>query len=388
MRPVISKRPRRPCFSDRAILPGGDPGGVAGSSCVSAAKRNFGAHLAGSAFAVRRGFAHVLLLCPDNPTCLRSARPAQVRVVFRLFRDNLGRLLLRHDRAYARTGRCRETRARCGVHWLKHDPLGSVEDPARDPGDVRARSRARGAARGALGLARSVGDDDLDRVVVDLLGDTAPAVEELPEVGAESWIGESNAHGEESRLASSPVRGPRLTAEGCPARPFRTSTSVTVRKLWPFGGGTTETSAGRRRVAPASAVGPGRGYFPRAVFFFGFGFGVLPVLPGAASFFGLFGDTGSLLPWVGIRSEAPSRPAGPPARRYRSASPPCQSTEPSRPRPETAIVNGCRKRARPAKVARRCVPASLSRATAAPRLSQQTTRQEKGSAAANQATPN
>jgi len=28
MRPVISKRPRRPCFSDRAILPGGDPGSV------------------------------------------------------------------------------------------------------------------------------------------------------------------------------------------------------------------------------------------------------------------------------------------------------------------------------------------------------------------------
>jgi hypothetical protein len=28
MRPVISKRPRRPCFSDRAILPGGGPGSV------------------------------------------------------------------------------------------------------------------------------------------------------------------------------------------------------------------------------------------------------------------------------------------------------------------------------------------------------------------------
>jgi hypothetical protein len=138
-----------------------------------------------------------------------------------------------------------------------------------------------------------------------------------------------------------------------------------------------------------------RGYFPRAVFFFGFGFLVLPVLPGAASFFGRFGDTGSLLPWlavlqrlrVRIRSEPPSRPAGRPARRYRSASPPCQSTEPSRPRPETAIVNGCCKRARPAKVARRCVPVSLSRATAASRLSQQTTCQERGSASADQATP-
>ena len=41
--------------------------------------------------------------------------------------------------------------------------------------------------------------------------------------------------------------------------------------------------------------------------FFGFGFLVLPVLPGAASFFGRFGDTGSLLPWVRIRSEAALR---------------------------------------------------------------------------------
>ena len=139
-----------------------------------------------------------------------------------------------------------------------------------------------------------------------------------------------------------------------------------------------------------------RGYFPRAVFFFGFGFGFgLPVLPGAASFFGRFGDTCSLLPWlavlrclrVQIRPEAPCRPAGRSAPKYRSASPPCQSTEPSRPRPETAIVNGCCNRARPAKVARRCVPASLSRATAASQLSQQTTCQEIGSASTDQATP-
>jgi hypothetical protein len=45
-----------------------------------------------------------------------------------------------------------------------------------------------------------------------------------------------------------------------------------------------------------------RGYFPRAVFFCGFGFLVLPVLPGAASFFGRFGDTGSLLPWLALTS--------------------------------------------------------------------------------------
>src|SRR6266540_1121 len=154
-------------------------------------------------------------------------------------------------------------------------------------------------------------------------------------------------------------------------------------------------SALRDDSATVALGRPSRGYFPRAVFFFGFGFLVLPVLPGAASFFGRFGDTGSLLPWlavlgclrVRILSEAPSPPVGPPARRYRSASPPCQSTEPSRPRPETAIVNGCCRRARPAKVARRCVPVSLSRATAAPRPSQQTTRQETGSPSADQATP-
>jgi len=48
------------------------------------------------------------------------------------------------------------------------------------------------------------------------------------------------------------------------------------------------------------SVDPSRGYFPRAVFFFGFGFLVLPVLPGPASFFGRFGDTGSLLPWLAV----------------------------------------------------------------------------------------
>jgi hypothetical protein len=49
--------------------------------------------------------------------------------------------------------------------------------------------------------------------------------------------------------------------------------------------------------------------------------------------------------------------------------------------PDT-IVNGCRKRARRAKVARRCLPVSSSRATAASRPFQQTTRQQNGSARA------
>jgi len=106
---------------------------------------------------------------------------------------------------------------------------------------------------------------------------------------------------------------------------------------------------GRLRRSAGQTEKLSRGYFPRAVFFFGLGFLVLPVLAGAAAFFGRFGDTCSLLPWLGP-------------------------------------TYGCCKRARPAKVARRCVPVSLSRATAAPRLSEQTTRQEKGSASTDQAT--
>jgi hypothetical protein len=56
-------------------------------------------------------------------------------------------------------------------------------------------------------------------------------------------------------------------------------------------------------VAPTPDLPPadsGRGYFPRAVFFFGFGLLALPDLPGAGSFFGRFGDTGSLLPWLAV----------------------------------------------------------------------------------------
>jgi hypothetical protein len=77
------------------------------------------------------------------------------------------------------------------------------------PGDVSARSQGRDRARGALALGRNVGDDDLNRVVVDLVGNAAPAVQEVPQVRAEGWIGESNAHGEVSHLPSCRVRAPR-----------------------------------------------------------------------------------------------------------------------------------------------------------------------------------
>ena len=81
-----------------------------------------------------------------------------------------------------------------------------------------------------LALGRSVGDDDLERVIADLVGNAAPAVEEVPQVGVEGWIGKSNAHGEESRLASWPVRGPRLTADGCPDDPSRSSAAPATGK--------------------------------------------------------------------------------------------------------------------------------------------------------------
>src|SRR6266516_3520229 len=137
-----------------------------------------------------------------------------------------------------------------------------------------------------------------------------------------------------------------------------------------------------------------RGYLPRAVFFFGFGFLVFPVLPGPRPFLVASVTPAPSFPgwqyfaarWFALARRLPLAQRG--DRKYRSASPACQSTEPSAPRPETAIVNGCCKPARPAKVARRCVPFSLSRATAASRLSQQTTRQESGSASADHSTPN
>ena len=40
-----------------------------------------------------------------------------------------------------------------------------------------------------LALARGVGDEDLDHVILDHIGNAAPAVEEVAEVGAEGWIG-------------------------------------------------------------------------------------------------------------------------------------------------------------------------------------------------------
>jgi glutamate dehydrogenase/leucine dehydrogenase len=69
--------------------------------------------------------------------------------------------------------------AREGVE-LQRDSLGSVEELQLEtrvmcsPGlEVEVELAA------PLALGRSVGDDDLDRVIVDLVGNAAPAVEEI-----------------------------------------------------------------------------------------------------------------------------------------------------------------------------------------------------------------
>jgi hypothetical protein len=76
-------------------------------------------------------------------------------------------------------GRC-DVRSAWGVE-LKRESLGSVEELQLEtpvmcsPGrEVEVELAAR------LALGRSVGDDNLDRVIVDLVGNAAPAVEEVP----------------------------------------------------------------------------------------------------------------------------------------------------------------------------------------------------------------
>src|SRR5436309_15732205 len=70
-----------------------------------------------------------------------------------------------------------------------------------------------------LALGRSVGDDDLDRLVVDLVGNAAPPVQEVAQVRAEGWIGKSNATARSLASHHGAFEVPGLTADGCPARP-------------------------------------------------------------------------------------------------------------------------------------------------------------------------
>jgi hypothetical protein len=58
---------------------------------------------------------------------------------------------------------------------------GSVEDLQLDTRVMRAPGlEVEVELAAALALGRSVGDDHLDRVILDLVGDAAPAVEEVP----------------------------------------------------------------------------------------------------------------------------------------------------------------------------------------------------------------
>lgn len=139
--------------------------------------------------------------------------------------------------------------------------------------------------------------------------------------------------------------------------------------------------SGERVRGPELRLGSGEPYFPREVFFFGFG--LAADLAASGDFFVPFfaAMAPPFLVTRGRRLSARSRrndrcraPADSVWRRS-SSRPACQSTAPSSPIPETPIANGCESLARPATVARRCSAVSLSQATAASRLSQHVTRQ-------------
>ena len=80
----------------------------------------------------------------------------------------------------ARTGRCGDGEA-ASTDSSRFTRLGSVEELQLEtrvmcaPGlEVEVELAA------PLALGRRVGDDDLERVIVDLVGNAAPAVEEVP----------------------------------------------------------------------------------------------------------------------------------------------------------------------------------------------------------------
>jgi len=64
---------------------------------------------------------------------------------------------------------------------VKRDPLGSVEELQFQTRVLCSPSvQVEVELAAPLALGRSVGDDHLDRVIVDLVGNAAPAVEEIP----------------------------------------------------------------------------------------------------------------------------------------------------------------------------------------------------------------
>ncbi len=68
MRPVISKRPRRPCFSDRAILPGG------GRTPAPAPSQN----LVQARLGRVRGLGAQMAMCGDFPRVHRKVAATQI----------------------------------------------------------------------------------------------------------------------------------------------------------------------------------------------------------------------------------------------------------------------------------------------------------------------
>jgi hypothetical protein len=86
-----------------------------------------------------------------------------------------------HDGACVRLREARRSETDAGVYRLKRDPPGSVEELQRETRVTCAPGfEVEPELAPPLPLVRSVGDDDLDHVILDLVGNAAPAVEEVP----------------------------------------------------------------------------------------------------------------------------------------------------------------------------------------------------------------
>jgi hypothetical protein len=99
-------------------------------------------------------------------------------VVSRLFYDNHEPAIRVEKMEFARAQRGTPMGKRVGV---KRDSRGSVEELQLETGVMCSPGLEVELELAApLALATSVGDDDLDHVIVDLVGNAAPAMEEVP----------------------------------------------------------------------------------------------------------------------------------------------------------------------------------------------------------------
>ena len=81
----------------------------------------------------------------------------------------------------ARHAEVRRSESGAGVQRLKRDPPGSVEKLQRETRVTCAPGfEVEPELAPPLPFVTSVGDDDLDHVILDLVGNAAPAVEEGP----------------------------------------------------------------------------------------------------------------------------------------------------------------------------------------------------------------